>query len=330
MPFFSIIIPIYNVGKYIKRCLDSVVSQTFSDYEVILVDDGSTDDSSIICDEYSKKYDNILVFHKENGGLVSARQAGAKIAKGKYIICVDGDDWVSEVLLETLYDCIKKSNADIICYGYFNYINCQNNPYEWKYEEGLYTKKKIIEKIFPNLIYSSDGKTFPCAIWAKAFKNGLYVDEQLELNPSIRIGEDAACVIPCIHNADSLYIIYDCLYYYRHNGDSMTKNRKPFRWDGPRLIAEHIKNRIDVSEYDFENQLYIRTIHSLFNVVKSQFYKDDTYFSIVKDIRNNLNEPIYEESVKCGHYKKFGLTSFMKYSLRYRLFILIWAFSKLK
>ena len=95
MPLVSIIVPVYNVEKYLKRCVDSILAQTFIDYELILVDDGSSDSSDIICDEYAAKFDKIYVIHQKNGGLSAARNAGMSIARGEYFLFCDSDDYVS-------------------------------------------------------------------------------------------------------------------------------------------------------------------------------------------------------------------------------------------
>ena len=110
----SIIIPVYNVEKYLRECLDSILAQSYKDFEIILVDDGSTDSSGNICDEYSMKYENIKVLHKNNNGLSSARNAGLDIAQGEYILFIDSDDVVSPVMLETLMAHV--AGYDIVSY----------------------------------------------------------------------------------------------------------------------------------------------------------------------------------------------------------------------
>ena len=104
---FSVIVPIYNIEKYLTRCIDSVLAQTFSDYELILVDDGSPDNCPVICDEYAAKDARIKVIHKQNGGLVSARQAGIRIACGDYVFHLDGDDAILPDALESAYEIIN-------------------------------------------------------------------------------------------------------------------------------------------------------------------------------------------------------------------------------
>ena len=139
-PKISIIVPIYNVEKFLPRCLDSLLAQTFPDFELLLIDDGSKDRSGDICDKYALKDQRIRVFHKENGGVASARQLGVDEARGEYSIHADGDDWVEPDMLQCFYDKAKETNADIVIADYYLQINNQqiyklqkmksNNPIE--------------------------------------------------------------------------------------------------------------------------------------------------------------------------------------------------------
>lgn len=118
MPEISIIIPIYNVEKYLHRCIESILAQTFTNYELILVDDGSPDNCGKICDEYALKDSRIIVIHKENGGVSSARNIGLKHAKGKYIVFCDSDDYIQDDYLDVLYNSMKSEDVDLVCAGY--------------------------------------------------------------------------------------------------------------------------------------------------------------------------------------------------------------------
>ena len=113
-PLLSIIVPVYNVEKYIERCIKSILNQSFTNFELILVDDGSPDNCGKICDEYKKKDSRIKVIHKKNGGLSDARNAGLNIATGKYIGFVDSDDIIHPQMYEKLFNCINKYNSDIV------------------------------------------------------------------------------------------------------------------------------------------------------------------------------------------------------------------------
>ena len=114
VPDISIIIPVYNVGQYLDKCIKSVINQTYKDIEIICVDDGSTDASSEICDKYGKIDSRIKVIHKTNGGLVSARQAGLKVSRGKYVGFVDGDDWIDKEMYECMFQIIEKYKVDMV------------------------------------------------------------------------------------------------------------------------------------------------------------------------------------------------------------------------
>ena len=140
MPKISVIVPVYNVEKYLRKCIESILNQTFREFELILVDDGSTDSSGKICDEYALKDSRIKVIHKENGGASSARNAGLDVAKGEYIGFVDSDDWIEMDMYGELYRLIKENNTDISVCGI-------NNIKDIKYKnENLKEKIQIIKK----------------------------------------------------------------------------------------------------------------------------------------------------------------------------------------
>ena len=126
----SVIIPVYNVEKYLNKCVDSVISQTYKDLQIILVDDGSTDRSSKICDEYAKADTRISVIHKQNGGLSSARNAGMEIVEGDYITFLDSDDYVSPTVYEELYKIIKSQDSDSIACTCFRRVDEAGNVYK--------------------------------------------------------------------------------------------------------------------------------------------------------------------------------------------------------
>lgn len=123
---FSIIIPCYKVEQYLHQCVDSVLAQTYEDYEVILVDDGSPDNSPAICDEYGKKTDKVKVIHKPNGGLSDARNTGLDMARGEFVLFLDSDDWWDDKeALRKIDTCIKKTGADIIIFGMKKYFSLE-------------------------------------------------------------------------------------------------------------------------------------------------------------------------------------------------------------
>ena len=204
---FSVIVPIYNIEKYIRKCIDSVLVQSFADYELILVDDGSPDKCGEICDEYAKKDSRIKVIHKENGGLVSARQAGIKVAGGEYVIHLDGDDALLPEALKNASEIISKTDADIVTFAY----NCliEDTISDIKYElvpEGLYNKEQIKEHIYPHLLSDKNMEHILYFLWGKAIKRTLATKHQLKVNPAISLGEDLSCIVPCYLEAEKVYV----------------------------------------------------------------------------------------------------------------------------
>ena len=143
----SIIIPVYNVEKYLRKCLDSIINQTYKKLEIILIDDGSTDNSGKICEEYAKKDDRIIVIHKENAGVSSARNRGIELANGKYIGFIDSDDWIEENMYETLYQNLLQFDVDISMCNYSIIRNHKKTFHKHDLEDGILidNKKEFFE-----------------------------------------------------------------------------------------------------------------------------------------------------------------------------------------
>ena len=260
---FSIIVPIYNAKNYIHKCIDSILSQKSKDYELLLVDDGSTDGSSSICDEYAETSHQIRVIHKKNGGVVSARAIGIKEAKGEYILYVDADDWVAENWLEKISEQIYSvpEKPDIVVFGSIGIYNDRQATHIINTPEGFYDRSRLEAEIFPRLIsdkikYIEDAVILP-APWNKAYKREL-LEKYRCYDETITIGEDNAFVFECFLNAQSIVVCKDILYYYNKlNPDSALakpdlnrlRKRVPlFKYLKERLTpyASMIKNQIDV------------------------------------------------------------------------------------
>ena len=220
---FSVIVPIYNIEKYLCRCIDSVLAQSFDDYELILVDDGSPDNCPAICDEYAKKDARIKVIHKENGGLVSARQVGIKEAVGEYVFHLDGDDAICQGALESACEIINEHHPDIVSFSYRRYLDGEmGEVVDDLVPEGLYLKADIEERIYPNLLSNENMKNLFYFIWGKAIKRELATKHQLNVNRAISLGEDLCCSVPCYLEAESVYMSRKVAYLYTIRGDSIT------------------------------------------------------------------------------------------------------------
>ena len=325
-PKFSIIVPIYNVGKYLKQCLESLVNQEETNYEIILVDDGSPDDCPAICDEYASQYSFIQVIHKKNGGLVSARKAGALLSKGKYICCVDGDDFISNNYIGILSELVDTYNPDVICFDYYKYSSemCTKANSNKNIDPGLYDKQMISKTVFPKLIADVNGTYFLPTVWSKVCKRQLYLPNQMSVDDEITMGEDGACTIPIMYQADTVYFCSQPLYYYRLNNESMTKGRKRYDWKNQLLIANRLYSIIDSSEFDFQDQINRRIARGFFNTAKSQFNQKTGYRTVKKDIITHINEPVFEKAINNCHFNSGFKMKLIEFCLKKRCVFLIY------
>lgn len=220
----SVIVPIYNVENYLAQCIDSIQKQTYTNLEMILVDDGSTDEGGTLCDKYALQDDRIKVIHKANGGLVSARKAGVMAADGEYITFVDGDDWIE---FDTYCQLMETGHgADIIAFACYEEYGDYRVRKENKVQEGLYTvqneKNILYETVFMNHCFFEFGVS--PSLCTKLIRRDILKNNQVKVNDLISYGEDAACTYPCLLDAAAIYITNLPLYHYRQRQGSIVKN----------------------------------------------------------------------------------------------------------
>ncbi len=230
MPKISVIVPVYNVEKYLEKCLDSILNQTFKDIEIICVNDGSTDSSRKILETYQKRDSRIKIADKENGGLSSARNAGLKIAQGEFISFIDSDDWVSESMLDKLYKNITSLNTDISICAVHLYDEGKNTVID----SDKYFSLEYFDKTFDNRAFSyKDTKSFlmdVCVMaWNKLYRKS-FLDECGAKFPDGLIFEDGPFFFSIFFKTQRVSIVRDFLYYYRINrtGSIVQKGGKQF------------------------------------------------------------------------------------------------------
>lgn len=224
----SLIVPIYQVEKYLDQCIQSIRNQTYKNLEIILVNDGSNDRCPQICNAHAKDDKRIIVIHKENGGLDSARKAGISVATGKYVGYVDGDDWIEPDMYEALFEYAKKYNVDVVESGAIDSYENKEKKRAPYLKEGCYKDKDFVEKVEPNLLYS--GTFFEYGIsaylWSKLFlKEKIYKYQMVEDLTNI-IHNDTMVALPCIAETKSVYVSHDCYYHYRVRNDSLKRTHK--------------------------------------------------------------------------------------------------------
>jgi glycosyltransferase involved in cell wall biosynthesis len=256
----SIIIPIYGVELYLKQCIESVLSQTYQNLQIILVNDGSKDKCGEICDYYATKDTRIHIIHKQNEGLVNARKSGLAVAEGDYVTFVDGDDWVRENFIYNLVQPAIKYNTDFIIAGYIREFYGKEDKIIPKLPIGYYSKEDLVENILPNALYN--GIFFQHGIstyvWNKLFKLTKLKHYLALVDKNIVMGEDAALTYPYLFNCDNLYITDATDYLYRQRPNSIVKSvpNLKFEYSQLSLLFKHLKKHISkFIHIDIEKQL---------------------------------------------------------------------------
>lgn len=250
----SIIVPIYNTEKYLDKCVESIMRQTYTNTEIILVDDGSTDNSGIMCDKFARKDDRIKVIHKINGGLVSARKAGLEIANGEYILNIDSDDWIETAMVEELLKIAERYDVDIVTSGLIREEKGFISIVVDEIEEGLFQDKKIAEVLMPNLIYSNETVYHGILpnVAPKLIRRELLAKSYLYVKDAIRNGEDAAITYICGCFAEKVYITKKTYYHYVMRDDSMVHSTDMYYLSGLNELYVCVYNAFCESKYKVE------------------------------------------------------------------------------
>ena len=331
----SIIVPVYNVKSYVEESIESILNQTYTDYELILIDDGSTDGSGAICDYYSKKDDRIRVIHQCNKGLSGARNAGIDICRGDFIAFLDSDDALCLEMLKKMYNALIDSDADIVECG-FAFFNCDHkmNPLLVRnmrrtnfVAEGLYNKKEAL-----NL--QIQGKLATNA-WNKMYKRDIWNNLRFREG---RNYEDLDIILPLLNKAHKIYVLNDVLIMHRIRPNSITCT-KSLKNDRDKILAHKhyisfIKN--NCSEYidcNVRDDAFIKYYKSLLSeYFKLSFLmgkKNNKYISFLRKnidcARNDINISECDLMIKGATFIFFNLPPFISGILYwiYRIFRMI-------
>lgn len=215
MPSLSIIVPVFNVEKYLVKCLDSIHGQTFADFEAILIDDGSIDRSGIICDEYASKDKRFKVIHQDNKGVSVSRNKGLEIAHGKYIAYIDADDWIESTMLEKMIEIAEHKKTDIVICGLNYYAEDEKYIRSVSYQERNWDQKSLLYDLFgtPSKVTGS------CC-------NKLFLRKTIEtvrFEPALSMAEDILYLVKCFENIKSGYQVSECYYNVLERGSSATR-----------------------------------------------------------------------------------------------------------
>ena len=244
----SVIVPVYNTDVYLHRCINSILTQSYKNFELILVDDGSTDNSPAICDEYAVNNAAIKVIHKQNGGLSDARSAGFDMAVGKYVLFVDSDDYLHTEMLHQLVCSIEREQADMAMCAYYEKRSHREKSVLLPFESETVTgRENIIEKYIKPLI-GDDGKAphMPGFLWLRLMRREL-IEQGYFLSERKYFMEDHVFDLLYIDRVQKISVVNKPLYYYCVNADSLTNQYRSNKWemysDLYAFYTEYIKKR---------------------------------------------------------------------------------------
>lgn len=281
----SVIVPIYKVEKYLKKCVESILEQTYSNLDIILVDDGSPDNCGDIIEEFRKKNERIRTIHQKNGGLSDARNSGIKIAKGKYIVCIDSDDWIEKNMIEVLYKDIINTNSDISVCEFVEEDDLQNILSTKKYNNEIieFSSKEALKSLIKQDILTNHA-------WNKLYKASLF--EGIEY-PKGQLMEDVSTTYKLFEKANKIVYQNTSLYHYIQRGTSILGN-----------ITE---KRINDQEFAFfDRNKYLMEKYSEFKEIielDNMYNVKTLYFlAILGGYKNLYNSPKYAEYY--AKYKK--------------------------
>ncbi len=303
MPAISVIVPVYKVEPYIHKCVDSILGQTFSDIQVILVDDGSPDTCGDICEEYAKKDERVQVVHKENGGLSDARNAGIPYAKGEYVIFLDSDDYVEKDMLEYLYTNIKKAGADMATCGIYEVYKDRIEAQEEE-EDFVCSGEEAFRCILR-------GHTIRGEIWNKLILKSCMEDLRF---PKGRLYEDIYYTVDLMQRVKTVAVGTKPKYYYLHREDSITgRAYRPQLFD---IIDGYTKNyRVVKKAFPaLEKEAQCLWIWSRFIVLDKMLLEDDFrtlegYKELKRFIRRHLfviwSNPYFQKKRKISAFVLF-------------------------
>ncbi|MBQ8163799.1 MAG: glycosyltransferase [Clostridia bacterium] len=320
MDLISIIVPVYKVEKYLKECIDSILNQTYKNFELILIDDGSPDNSGKICDEYAEKDNRIKVIHKENGGVSSARNTGLDNTSGEYITFIDSDDFVDKRYLEVLYSTLKENDTNIsIC----------------RFAKYTHSSFIIFNEIFPEKINISFNDKYFLNFFARyfSFKNNIFgsacrtlfkkdIINNFRFSNDIKISEDLLFIVNVVYNSQSISFTNEALYFYRiDNTSASTSYKKNF-----------LKSQCNLSNE--LTKLFSKINNKYFDKILKRYKALLCYYLLSNEIKFRKSNVEYKQNLKeirkselYKHFKLFSGIKILKPKAKIKFFI-IWFIAK--
>ena len=312
MTLVSVIVPIYNLATYLFQCVYSISKQSFQNLEIILVDDGSSDNAIEICEFFRKTDPRIRLIRKENGGLVSARKAGINAASGDYVFYVDGDDWLDPDCIRSYVDDAESTGAEIVIGDYKREFLGKFEVVRNAIEPGFYDREEIGSVVAPRMIFS--GEFFSHGLrtysWGKLFKRNLVQQIQNAIPDEVSFGEDAALIYPAIWRANSIVLTNYTHCNYRQRPNSILKSTNFGNQELNRiaLVFDFLRINLSGSRVCSNFQIQLQAYLSATLIMKQGAFLADmsSYhkFSLFGDIENGASVSVYNSGSFGQHVYK--------------------------
>ena len=299
-PLVSVVVPIYNVEKYLDRCITSVVNQTYKNLEIILVDDGSTDNCPAMCDDWAKKDSRIKVIHKKNAGLGMARNTGIDNAQGKYIFFFDSDDYVDLSVAKKCVDTIIKNNSDVVIYGRYDvYDDGRIEEKKITVSESCFDAESIKNKLLPGMFTYDMG--FGVSSCGKMFNAELIKNNNLRFkSESEIISEDAYFALEFFSKTDSAVVISDMFYYYCKRNNSLTRSFKKDRQNQNNIFLEKSLQYVKEASLPETVETHIKARYLLYSLeaIKQVYSSDLSAKEKKNEIYKIFKDPVLLSSLE--------------------------------
>ena len=328
MPKLSVIVPVYNTEKYLRECIDSILAQTFRDFELILVDDGSTDGSGTICDEYAKQDARIRVIHQENGGITVARKSGVRVACGEYVTFVDSDDWIDREMYHIL---LSQEHADIIICNMIRFTRSDKILLKCCIEPGSYDKQKLMDRFYPIMLfdYNCCQPAVHPSLCNKLIRTDIIRNVINNVADGITYGEDALCSYACMLDAKSIYVIEQGLYYYRENPQSVCNVYNKQMFSKLILLGKELDRQFAERNSDLQSQVFgylaRHSLECIRNELVCQF--NTSYKEKRIQVKNFINNPLISQALHFAIPRiKDAKTRFKMVLAKYKLITILYWF----
>ena len=314
-PSISVIVPVYNVEKYIRRCIDSILHQTYRNLEIILINDGSTDSSGEICDEYTVIDSRVKVIHQKNSGVSQARNIGLDNCTGEFVSFIDSDDYIDINLFTECYKKIKINNPDLIDWGilFFNLKGqVQRNVIHELPKNILIDRQRIVSEIIPQLVHTMPMDNLYLGSWItnKLFRKDIIVNNKIRFNPDIKLWEDGIFTIEYLKYCNNLICLDNSYYYYRDTPNSLSTKNDSNLYNY--VINIYEKYRSMYSDiYDFNNrcacEYRFQLAHGIISRLLNCALKEKISYGEVKKqiIHMFENSKFCDYYTSTFHYKSF-------------------------